>query len=682
MNTPESLQQIFQEVQRCNIIEYKNYLKKAVQIVTDSAVFQPIIHVLLQCNKNTLPGRITRFLQQIFEELHRSDPATLRGIFDYLMTFCSSRSTKARKHALQLLYSIISVACYELATETLQVLVERLFDKETSVRREALKISLFYQECSIADGLTIQATLKDVIRHDTAAEMRKAAISGIKSTLAMQNCIIERAIDSSVAVRKTFWVQAFPRVLLYDIPRHQCIFLMVAAFLERDFDAFELFVSFAKHLPIEKVADLFYSSVPAYDLLLKACLEQSIDVPFPEILTEASIRLLRLHYKRIEEQQGREALNLRPLDEILGLILKCCADNSTNIIVELFMLLKLYDIFNEESCNLVADVLRQILTRYAIPEMIEEGIVLAQRVLSRNLIPFIREIIGNIDGQHLFMVCEAVMKHLPFDKLQEGILNDIALSNLPETASILFWYLVKKSDAHILEVYLSILPDAQVLKGATDLVLKGLLDIDRISDMLEERLRIMDWHAAEPTTKLFLASKIKEGKQTLFFEYLMLLYYCTDSAETQQILVVFFSEYVSLCPEPLISVFCPVLERITANHRVFVDQTLYWISKTKIPSRIAQELYYFICFFIQKNYNSLKNKKYLFLALEQINVDDSWDSKLLKKIIALVSLIIRRRPKENAQLLLTRLISIDDGVPMDPEEHLSLMKDIEEELSH
>lgn len=681
-----SLQLAFNSIQTCKPSEFSTHLQNALHTLSSSQDVVPIIQTLLVCNRNIFPGRINRFILQLFENLHQTNPTLLRQIFDYLVCFTSARSAKVRKHTLQIINMILSIAPYDLESGVIQLFAERLFDKETSVRKEALKISLMYQNYDISAGLNVQTTLKDLLKFDPVGEIRRIALAGLELNKNTQNTVIERVIDNSVNVRKTFWLNVFPKINFKDIPHCQRVFLLRSSFTEREFDSKTLFISCVQRMRIEDVADLFYCSLPMFDLLLKECLKFS----WPSIsltnLTPGRAHLINLYLEMVELKDGRDELKLSPLNELLDLTVEMCQvedpnKDSINTVIELLRMLKFYDIFTAESQKLIYRIVKKLIMEGHLSGVIEECVILINRVCYDQVVPLIGSFIKrlkDVNNDELdnkcISLCEAVMKHVAYSEMHDAILNEIAMPNLLISSDILFWSIIQRPRLEIISLYIGLLPDKKVIEGVSDLVLKKLIVVDQIIDQFRHFAESMTDSAAIPIAKLLVARSFLPEDEPFFFKYLLLVYYSTELLEIQQFLVVFFASYISINYKPVISVYCSVLESITANHKVFIDQTLYWLSRVDKTS--VQQLYYTICLFIIRNYESLSNKKYLFATLEKIEPLPDWEQSLTKRILAIMALIIRRRPKENAQLLLSRLISIDDGVPMAQDEYQKLQEEI------
>lgn len=683
MSSLVQLQQIFNEIQTCDSRAYTENLATTLQIISTDSSFLTILHSILACKRNTCPGRVSLFLERIFEELKNRRPDIFKRLFQYLLEFTNSKNGRTRKHSLRLVSMLLDLEKHELSMEILQSISERLFDKEASVRKEALKICLIYQESSLNDSLKIQGVLKDVLRYDQVHEIRKICLLQIGICPSTINCVIERCIDLNVNVRKIFWMNCFKKISIEDIPISQRIFLMKSAFNEREFDAKNIFLQFAREFGLDRFVRHFFCSENVYDEVIESLINSDDEYALTTF-TPSFVHFLNIYYRFKENMDGRDSLNLMGLEEFLNILRSRCTSLEENInsndndivdeirtISGLFKLLSFYDIFNDSDRKSVLSIINHLLTKCSIKEVVEESVVLCGKICSKDIVTFLGSIIKRIRGTKLcFVVCECIMKHLPFTEMHEAIFQEIVVTNINEGLDILFWYLIAKPSKATEEFYLSFLPNKKILDGATDLVLLNIIDISSIYEQILYQASSFNENAVIPVTKLLLAKKIGDH---IFFKNLLLIFYSTETEYIQQYLSVFFNEYLYADSSPLTDIFCDVMQLITENHKIFVDQSLAWIGGSRTTNGY-QVLFFKICLFICNNYEEMKNRKFLFAALEKTMVLPSWESILTKKIIYVISLILKKRPRENVQALLTKLMEIDDGSPLETQEFKDLKK--------
>lgn len=671
----------------------------------NGTTFYTILHVILSCRRSTLPSRVSSFLTRVLEETGHKNIAVVEDIANYLLQFMVSKSVWCRRHSLRLACLIIQTnRKIALSSDVVQFISERLFDRDTGVRKEAVKICLLFQDFVLNNSLVMHNVLKDVLRYDQSPAIRKILLEGIKQTESTVNAIVERCIDTDISVRKSFWDVCFKQLDVRTLPHPQRIFLMKSSYSEREFDAKSTFTKFVTGFGIEEFAELFFCNEPVYDYYIDELLRMGDYSLGMTTFTSGYIHLLGAFYRYVEERDGRDCLVLMELEELLQLIYTRSSELEAKIeslvavatpvddlvsdriseeykeeiavVVGLFNLLSFYDIFENGSKRIVLKIINSLLIKCSVKAIIEESVLLCKRICSVDLIPFIGSIIKKTKGTPVcFALCASVMRHLPFGDMHSAIIHEIAVPNLAKSLDILFWYFVAKPSEEAGQFYLSFLPNWKVVEGATDLVISGLMSVEMIYDALHYQISAFNENVVIPLTKLLLAGQVRDS---LFYKNLLLMFYSTNTPRIQQHLFLFFTECFSSDASPLIDTFCDITELITNNHKIFVDQSLFWISNSKLP-RGTQILFYRISLYIINNYSQLKGRKWLFSALEQICVLPCWHALLTKKIIYVISLIIKKRPREGVQALLLRLMAIDDGAPLDPEEFTALRAEINDD---
>jgi len=672
------LKTIFNNIQKCDYKTTNEYLAKCMPKIGPTGDFADIIHTLLMCNRNSLAPRIMSFLNKIFAALKSSNPDNLRAIFDYIIIFTLSKSTRARKHALQLVLAILSLEKYDLKPATLQEIIERLFDKDVSVRKEAIKIGLMYQDVHLNAHLTVLGTIKDVLRYDPVASIRKAALLGISIDTSTVNCTIERCMDKCMGVRQAFWLQCYKNMGMGLITPAQKIFLMKTAFTEREFDARSIFIDSVRKYGVELFADECYVDDVVYRKLIRACISKSSD---RYVLRDYSLGNLTVYYeycKMVEETEGRDQLALIPLGEYME---KLCTeiwridelhrenkagDCDSAAVNELFKILEYYDVFGSEVCKRLLKIIFHLLTKCKMAQVVERAVVLSTRICYDDIGVFLGSIIKHTKGTPLcILLSEFIMKHVPFSEMHEAIMQEIVLLNLNESLGVVYWYLVKHNSTKYLDLYISFLPNVQVIKGAVDLVLMGALGSQVVIDVITPLLSSHIECAVIPASKIML---FEPGfrEEPNWAKNLLIIYYTTKTADIQQYLSIFFYEYFSLCPASLIAIFPEVLEIIVANQKIFIDQSLFWLGNSQ-EKDAKERMFLEVLIYIYSNYSTLQNRKYHFKALEMIAVAPNWNRILIKKCLYVLALIIKKRPRENTHLLVSRLMENDDGIPITEE---------------
>lgn len=676
MNTLDQLQEIFNEVQDCDSKTFSENIQLAMSIIPKDNSLLRIFDTLLMCQRNTVPTKVSYFIKRILEELIKTNKNIFDTILLYLVNKTSCKSTKVRKNALKIINIMLSIDVSSPNEEVLAKVAERLFDKEQSVRKEALKISIPFQNYPLSDKITIQTTIKDIVRYDTSHEIRRIGFLGLDFCPSTFNCILERCIDSNVNIRKTFWLHYFSRIDLKQLEYSQRIYLMKRGICEREFDAKQIFLERIREYGLNQFVDDFYCEDKEYEVCINEYLNNCNDEYELSSYTPSYLHFMCCYYKYIEEKKGKDSLNLLPLEEFLQIFYFKCTEAENTIdkstvqsnISDCFKVLKyflrilsFYDLFTSESKKYVYSIVNHLIVKSNFTETVDDCVSLIVKTCTEDLTKIAGSLIKKTKGRPIcFAICEAVVKYVEYGMIHDAIVNEIAIFDIESSLDILFWYFIKNPNENIKSQYLSFLPNKKVVEGCADLVLKGILDAGDIEDVFLRHLSKFNVSFVIPMCKLLLGKKINSNEAV---KYLLLIFYSTEEDQIQQYLSLFFFEYFRFNPDRLIEIFCEVLELISSNHRVYVDQALFWISNTPDSIKI-QQLYFNICVFIVNNYDELKNRKQMFAVLTRIHPDSTWDKITNKKIIVVLGLIIRKRPRENLNLLLNLVLEIDDGVPL------------------
>lgn len=674
----ESLETIFNEIQGCNSRQLSERLSDALKIIPTSSTFLGVVDTLLLCQRS-IPPRILYFVRRIFEELGQASPSILQSILEYVSDKLSCRSTKVRRNSLRLAGIIVALDVGLMTDELIQKISERLFDKEQGVRKEALRICLGFQSLALGRDLRVQATLKDVIRYDQSHEVRRLGLLGLDICPSTINCVLERCVDTNSTIRRTFWTSCFPKIDMRCVSRQQRIFLMKKAFTEREFDAREIFVQRLREMDADDVVEHFYCEEPEYTKCIEMYLEGSAMEPRMERLTPGYLHFMLVYYRYRENADGRDSLKLAPLEEHLQTLYLKCGDletmardegdsmhAQTKVVKYLFRMLDFYDIFTDESKKRIMSIIDGLIVRSSVSEIVEESVILAKRVCGAKMVNFLGSIVKRTRGQPIcYVLCEHVLKHVPFGEIHDAILSEIATMDMGQSLGIFYWYIVGKHSSEVEGLYTSFLPNKRVVEGTTDLILMGLADVSRIKDYLLTQISRFNESVVVPATKLLLAGKIEDSE---LVKHLLLMFYTSETDHIRQYLALFFYEFFRKDSIKLAEVYCDVLEVISSNQRTFVAQSLFWTSGSRLCNG-TQHLFFHVALYILNNYECLQNRRYLFETLERIPAVSGWDCMLTKKIITLLGLVLKKRPRENVSLLLSRLMEADDGAPLPTKEY-------------
>ncbi|KAL6122306.1 cnd3 [Nucleospora cyclopteri] len=669
MSNLNELSRLFNRVQSAPSSETANLLDRIIKIIEIDDSFLLIINKILLCKKSTIPAKLINFLNKVVEYLSDKRENILQSLFLYILQFTDSKSVLARRNSLQLLYLIIDIN-YEKNIEqgTLEKIAERLFDKETSVRKYAIKISMRFQDRKINKNTIIINILKDVLRHDHSIEIRRMIIKGLEVTENTTSCLLERAVDIDMTIRRIFWEKILPKIKLTSLSVNKRIFILKRAFLEREFDATPFFYSFISDLNLEIFLKEFYCNEKEYATVIQNYLLNESRTFQLDKFDHIYVNFIYQYYLFIEQKMGRDSLELMDLKEFTEILYLRAVEINENqpeevcAVKKLFKLLEFYDIFTDESKKYILSVVKKLLINTKITEIVEEAVILLKRICSEELLSFLKMLLGKLKGTKIgFILAEKIIKNvkLPAD-FEDAVINEIVLKYPEESLNVILQYFIrhKRIDQNLWEIYINYKTNLTVIEGITDLILLNIVDMNDVIYLFSD----YDENTVIPLSKLILAGKISDQK---FIKLLLFTFYTTETESIQQYLTCFFFEFFRKNSSVLISVYCEVLEEIESFHQIFIDQAIYWISNDIFGQNALQKLFYSVSIFVLKNYENLKNKSYLFRTFDKIEIGENWDKKLIKSLIYIFTGIIRKRPKENAQMVLHALIELDDGMPLD-----------------
>jgi condensin complex subunit 3 len=698
---------------------YTDVLKDMVHALSTRNVFEEfccVLNTILTCKRAVIPAKIVIFLKRIFEDLSETPGGSqfILGVFVYLTRLTESRLTKVRKNSLLILKLVIDIPKTKvvITPEFLSKVCERLFDKEKSVRKEALRVLANHQDVQLNSKIKVINLFKDIVRHDPNHEVRGLALHVIAVETSTYNCIIERCMDISDGIRKLFFMEQLPRINLKVLSCDRRIFLMEKAMLEREFDARKCFVeavlsTYSIPGDIQELVNAFYDRTSLGHLeavLHEVFIREGCEMTFAYLTgtpTEENTFLARVALSYIEESSGRDSLNLPELEIFVEAVYEAClsamqADGDEErqgriaMIKNLFVILRFYDFFSDDARKFILSTVYKLLVKSPVEEVVEESVQLLKLVCESDLNALLGGIISKTAGtdQGLTLtVCKQIMKHIrPFGELHQAIINEIVLPNMESSemkAGLLeigFYYLLEScSDTVAAWLRTSMREDPRILGMCVDLAISkaDAPMLEEIVEYLEAEMLNRNEEVIVPASKLVLCNTaLKAGFKTGFIDCALRIYYGTANNHLQQYLTVMFYELFSSDSAPLIAVFCSVLEELSNAHRIFIDQALYWIANSVRPNG-SQELFYNICIYLFNNYENTANKKLLLGVLDKIEVLGCWDLRTLKKILFCCSLLTRKAGgRHGLGEVIGRLMAVDDGEPISQEDLGDVKRDL------
>lgn len=104
-------------------------------------------------------------------------------------------------------------------------MLERLFDKEASVRVHAIHAMSRLQSLPVEDDdaseMTIADIFIDLLRHDPASDVRKAALLQLQVTEQTLPVLLERCRDIDPQLRRLFYSKKMAEIDINELSIHQ-----------------------------------------------------------------------------------------------------------------------------------------------------------------------------------------------------------------------------------------------------------------------------------------------------------------------------------------------------------------------------------------------------------------------------------------------------------------------------
>lgn len=682
MDTASQIRTIFNEIQTCGGHKYNENIKTITRILENSDSFEEfrkVIAIVLISSKQEIPKGIYSFLKRIIYEHKISNRCMdfIQQLYSFLLSVISCRNKKVRKNAISLLQ------LFEINDGDLTRLSEKLFDKDKGVRRECVKLLKRYRNTLLNPNIAIQSLFKDLIRHDSSHDVRREALRSVDVDLTTYSCIISKCEDPSESVRKVFYYEKLALIDLRKASRDKRILLLKKSFAERDFNAKEIFqkkcmIDYSTSEVNQLVFDFYETETLSYltELLkyyFSSC-KLHFNSEYLESISLPSSYLLLEHLKFMEEEFGREHLEMMSLELFLEYLYRICCESIHNhdkipIAKNLFQILRFYEIFESHVQNTIKRMAYKMLGKSFVEQIVEEIIIIP--CISSDYMFLGTLIKKNICNENVLFLCKSIMKNIrPFSDLHDAIVVEV-LSRYKNAASsrklifdiLFFYYLERPSEEHLQILIENIL---ETFPLVVDLYLGDPMNENLKKHIVEHLARNgpINEETLIPVTKVMLI----RGSD-LFLEEVVELYYQTKNDEIRQYLTVFFYEYFGKFTDILISKFCKILSHIKSGHRLWVDQSIYWLLNAK-HSNVA-EFVYRICVFI---YKTGEHVKILLTTFDSFVLDGS-DPVLIKKIIYCCTLLLKKGIDVSS--LIGKAMIVDNGEPIEKDKLDHVKNDIE-----
>lgn len=714
----ERMQQIFNTIQTEDSKVYSDSLKEILQMLSANDLFEDfckILNAILLCKRQTIPAKIIMFIKRIFEDLSETPAGSefILGIFGYLTRLTESKVVKVRKNSLFIIKLIIDIpdTKINITPEFLSKICEKLFDKEKNVRKEALRVLSNHQHVQISSTLKVLDLFKEITRYDPSYEIRLVGLSTISIEKATYNCVIERSVDLNDKIRKLFYSHCLPKIQLKDLSQDRRLFLMSKALSEREFETKNGFVDACMtsyNIPDDLkvfITDFYDVSTLKYfeELLFEIFKRTNCKVTADFILNDlndVNTFLLKTFLTFTEENYGRDELNLPPLESFVELTYSICmqaiekhgedlSESLTETIKNLFRIIRFYDFFTEEASKVILKAIYKLLIVNTAETIVEEAMKILDLISTDDLNGFLGGLIKKSQQENpktCLLICKHIMKHIkPFTQLHDAILSEIVLGNIEKNEysenilEIGFFYVLEKQNDVVTNYLLSNIENEHIFHMCIDFSIFKLNSefLQKVENYIISQIDKEDEKMIIPLSKLILSKvELLPGLKYKFVEFAFIRYYNTNSDHLKQYVTVLFFELFNEDSTPLIEVFCNVLTNLDSSEKVFIDQALYWISNSK-HSNGSQELFYKICLHLVTEFESISNKKIFFSVIDKIEIMPFWDKPLLKKILFCCSALAKKTGnKYGMGEIVSGLLSIDDGEPINQDDLIAVKKDL------
>lgn len=671
---PVQLKAMFSEIQTYNSSRYNESLRAVTDVlIHDARGFKEILSVLLLSQKQDIPHYIHAFIRRVVSNLREVNASTTHELYEFLLSTVECKEKRVRKKAFVLLQ------LFDVKVDGLVTLSERLFDKEKGVRKECVRLLKNYQHTNLNPRTTILSLFKDLIKYDPSPEVRRETLRAIEVTSKVHNHVICGCEDVDKSVRRVFYTEVLGMIAIKELDKEKRVFLLKRAFSERAFDAKEMFRKKCMEeyvaSEVERLADDFYDEevllhlsellryyFPSHRLVLSSA--------FLESITLSSSYMFVEYLRFVEEELGRDDLDLMPLELYLEFLYRVCCESLVDrsrigVAKNLFKVLGFYEVFEEQPRRIVQSMVYKMLAKNFVEEIIDEAITIPS--VSTD-VQFLGTLIKkNMHNENVLLLCKSVLKNVrPFSELHTAIFNEIlsghsGAADRKVVFEIMFFYCFENPDADCLRTLAENI--SETLPLLVDLYLSG-----NKSEMLRERVFryiggcSMDEDLAVPASKIMLLDGTDQ-----FLEGVVGVYYGTKSDEIKQYLTVFFHEYFEKHAEVLASRFCNIFKSLAGHHKLWIDQSLHWAQK----SGNVGDLIYRICVFIYKNQSF--HQRLLLNMLDVMEINSNYQV-LAKKVVYCCTLLLKRGV--NVSSLIGKAMTVDDGEPLDRDVLDSVKRDL------
>ena len=639
----------------------------AAQADSGFVALREVFSVILLSKKKDIPAGIVSFSKRVLLALRKEEQGAgvMRRVYKFLLSAAECKDRRVRRKALVLLQIVGMEEC------DTALLSQRLFDRDRGVRKECVRLLRPLQGVHLNQKTSILGLFKDLMRYDPSPEVRREAVKSVSVDASTSPYLVLACEDASVGVRRVFYEDVLAKLNLKDVEREKRMLVLRRAHSEREFDAMS-FLSrkclseYGAHGVFRLAEDFYDDGVPdALRILLQGHFRAerpAISAIESESLSQAGSYLLLEHLSFVEDEFGRDSLELLPIERFLELLYKRCCESLADkakvcVAMNMLRMLRFYEIFEERAQKVIKGTVYKVLGKNFVGEIVDEAIALPCVV---NDLFFLGTLVKkNIDSEDVLVLSKSIMKNIrPFGELHRAIYKEVLPRHLNRRNAqmvfeIVFFYYLERPEAECLEFLVDNVADTfpmlvdLYLGGNTNELLKTAIFGHLRMGMGGESMAI-------PVSKIMLF----DGNDVFLVE-LVALYYGTCSDETKQYLTVFFREYFGKFSSVLVSGFCDVFEAVAENRRLWTEQAVYWLQASSTPD--TTRFAYNICIYMLRDQKDL-HRKALARIFDAVELQSA-DPKLIKKIIYCCNLLFKRGVGVGS--LIEKAMVIDDGEPID-----------------
>ncbi|KAI5192482.1 hypothetical protein NEMIN01_2046 [Nematocida minor] len=583
--------------------------------------FCECISIIIGCKKGEIPKSLLQFMSELMKKLKHMKIGRnfIHNLIKYLVRGVDSKLKHVRYNSLSLLRSCIEHldSISPRLWEVVKIKIgEKLFDKEITVRLQAVHIAAKYQETAIEGGLHFYRLFKDLLRYDASADVRKLVLQYIVVNKTTLPAIITRCGDSNDAVRMVFVVSKLSLIPWDDsLTLEQRSTLLQTLEEERDeeirkrfLERIEIIFEESFNGKYELFTDAFYlenRNNKSLERVLKELMKRyeyadGFNEEFLERATPSLLFLMWVSLEYIDGDRGRDNITLPDM----AVLLKSIAEASCSVGAgdqyggtlahALFALLEYYDIFQSSERNLLTKCALYILSQPAVllPGVVESVCKMIIKACSGSESDkiYVKALsIGEERTQILF--AEALLRSKGFSCSKFKSIFEMIEGKIKNT--------IYSNDADIKEYSIKILVLCAAEKNECDEALDVLIKLAKqnwqsafcalvdLSIIFKDRKDVFNttFEIVKTTqfslrdksiTKLLLSDlPTEEQAQELIEEVVRRFYSEETNLEDAQYLHVFFYEYFRRKHWVVFTVYKNVISKIK-HWKVFNDQIIYW----------------------------------------------------------------------------------------------------------